>query len=132
MRINKTAGQTESWLEKFLAHAYLDSLKVVGVNEDDPFWATVPGIEHRLEEKDEVHVIGVQTRRLKGKLDEPFFELAIPELGQTGTVTFPGVLCRAALDVACREAETLLKDHRKTDITIRLVKERLERQIARG
>lgn len=132
MRINQAAGQTESWLEKFIAFSYLDSLRAVGINENEPFWAALQGIESLLEGKDEVPVIGVQIRTLRDNLAEPFFKLAIPELGQTGTVTVPGILCRAALDVACREAEILLKDYRKTDITIRLVKERLARLIARS
>lgn len=131
MRINETAARTEKWLERFLAFAYLESLRIVGVNDEDPFWGAVPGIEHRLEEKEEVAIIGIQTRTLKQNLQEPFFELTIPELGQTGSVIVPAVLCQAALDAACREAEVLLKDYRKNDITIRLVKERLGRLIAR-
>jgi hypothetical protein len=63
-------------------------------------------------------------------LPEVFFELDIPELGQKATVPVPAILCKAGLDSACREAEALLKDYKKNEITVRLVKERLKRRFS--
>lgn len=131
MKINEKAARTEKWLEWFCAFSYLDTLKNVSIKEEASFWGTLPDIERLIHEREEVSLSNVKTQLLRENLQEAFFVLNIPELGSTGTVSIPGILCRAAVDAACREAEALQKDYRKTDITIQLVKERLKRQMER-
>jgi hypothetical protein len=62
---------------------------------------------------------------------EPFFELQLPELGGKHTISIPAILCQAALDTACRQAEVLGKDYKKNELTVRHVKERLQRLVER-
>lgn len=129
MKINETTAKTQRWLEWFVAYSYLESLAMVGVADDDLFAGVVPSIDQRLVEKSVIPVIGIETGPLK-QLPEVFFELDIPELGQKATVPVPAILCKAGLDSACREAEALLKDYKKNEITVRLVKERLKRRFS--
>lgn len=118
-------------MEWFIAYFYLDleSRAMVGVKEDDLFSGVVQPIDQLLQERNDIHVIGVDTEPLK-HLPEVFFELDVPSLGQKATVRVLIILCKAALDSACREAEALLKTHKKNEITLRLVKERLRRRFS--
>jgi len=129
MKINETTAKTQRWLEWFVAYSYLESLAMVGVADDDLFAGVVPSIDQRLAEKSVIHVIDMETEPLK-RMSEVFFELDIPELGQRATIAVPAILCKAGLDSACREAEALLKDYKKNEITVKLVKERLRRRFS--
>lgn len=129
MRINREAQRDERWLELFLAWVYLESLSIREVQEDDLFWSVLPGLEANLAGKDTVAVIDVPVWQIREKVKEPFFELQLPELGGKHTISIPAILCQAALDTACRQAEVLGKDYKKNELTVRYVKERLQRLV---
>ena len=129
MRINETTAKTQGWLEWFIAYFYLKSRALLGVQEDDLFSGVVQSIDQLLQERDDIYVIDIDTEPLK-RLPEVFFELDVPSLGQKATVRVPIILCKAAIDSACREAEALLKTHKKNEITLGLVKERLLRRFS--
>jgi hypothetical protein len=132
LRINETAAKTQRWLEWFVAYCYIKSLSMIGVRDEDLFWGVVQDLDARLGAKDVVS-INMETDPLKELFEsfpKPFFELNIPKLGRTAPISVPVLLCKAGLDAAHREAESLLKDYRKSEITVRRVKERLKRRVA--
>jgi hypothetical protein len=131
LKINETAAKTQRWLEWFVAYHYIRSLAMIGVRDGDLFWEVVQILDEHLGTKDVVS-IDMETDSLKELFEsfaKPFFELNIPKLGRTAPISVPILLCKAGLDVAHREAESLLKDHRKSEITVWRVKERLKRRV---
>lgn len=128
LRINETAAKTQRWLEWFVAYCYIKSLSMIGVRDEDLFWGVVQGLDQCLGEKDVIPVIDMETNPLK-KLPEVFFELDIPKLGRTATISVPVLLFKAGLDSACREAESLLKSYKRNEITVLRVKERLKKRL---
>jgi hypothetical protein len=63
-------------------------------------------------------------RRIK---DDLLFDAQVPTLGQLAGITSPSLLTAAAVDAGCRLANSMKK--KKTEITVRDVLNRLDREI---
>jgi len=127
-RINRNAALAETLLELQLSLSMLDSLRTLDFEDDAPFRSVIDYLETCCEEKGSIFVTNIPVEILRSTLEESLWDFHVPSSGSKAKLQIPATLCRAPLDVCCREADALKK--KKSATTLAMVKNRLSRRVA--
>jgi len=127
-RINGNAAWAENLLELQLSLSMLDSVRALDFDDDAPFRSVIDYLETCCEEKESIFVTSIPVEILRSTLEESLWNFPVPSSGSKASLQVPAMLCRALLNVCCREADALKK--KKSATTLAMVKNRLSRRVA--
>ena len=104
-------------------------LQPITSTDEDNFSTTVKDLDNLVAERDRLMVTRLQVDPLKMIAGELLFDLQIPKVGETTTLTLPIILVGSAVDAGCRIADAIKV--KKSDLTLGMVRSRIDREIER-
>jgi ERCC4-related helicase len=105
-RENRRAAQAMEMLD-FLVIRELLTEKALSAGQGALFWPVLHEVEALFDEKERIFVAGLPADELRPITSDFLFECTVPTLGHTANITVPRILGKAAIDSACRLAESM-------------------------
>lgn len=127
IRNNAQAGMAHVALNLLVADSLFPG---INATEADNFWQTVNTMDQLLMARDQLMVPNLPAAPLRKIQNDLLFDIYVPQVGDTTSPTLPVLLARAAVNTACRIADSMKV--KRADLTIGQVKSRMQRMRAKG
>lgn len=123
-RSNRRAALAQQRFSLYVAHRLLSSGDIDG---EDPFYPKINGMAEQFDSGDMVPVYNLSVSGLQEIQSDLMFDISVPKVGRVANIRVPSLLAKAAVDAACRVADSFRR--RRREITVGEVLERLGKEI---
>ena len=123
-RSNRRAALAQQRFSLYVAHRLFSSGDIDG---EDPFYSKINGMVEQFDNGDMVPVNNLSVSGLQEIQSDLMFDISVPKVGRAANIRVPSLLAKAAVDAACRVADSFRR--RRREITVGEVLERLGKEI---
>ncbi|MCK4528111.1 hypothetical protein KAW18_12135 [candidate division WOR-3 bacterium] len=102
----------------------------VSSSENDHFWTIIKELDELINERERLLISNLPVEPLQLISKDLLFDLQLPQVAENTSQTVPIQLVSTAVDAACRIADAMKV--KKTDLTVRMVDLRIEREIVKA
>ncbi len=126
-KLNQCSATAQSIFNLIAARSLI---RLFGSSENDNFWTIIKNLDELINERERLLIPNLPVEPLKLISKDLLFDIQLPQVAENTNPTIPIQLVSTAVDAACRIADAMKV--KKTDLTVRMVDSRIEREIVKA